>query len=94
MANYAEDRAEAPRRAQTVDAISAFLSGQIGNAEFGLADNIFETGLVNSLFALQLVTFIESHFDLSIEDDDLVPENFDSVLAMVSFVESKRPSRA
>jgi methoxymalonate biosynthesis acyl carrier protein len=83
----------APPRAESIEAISAFLSRHIRNAEIGLSDDIFATGLVNSLFALQLVTFIESHFSLSIEDEDLVPENFNSILAMASFVERKQPSR-
>lgn len=84
----------APPRAENIEAIRAFLSRHVPNAEFGLSDDIFATGLVNSLFALQLVTFIESHFSLSIDDEDLVPENFNSILAMASFVERKQPSRA
>lgn len=85
-------RAEAPQRAERIEAIREFLARHIRNAEFGLSDDIFATGMVNSLFALQLVTFIEGHFGLSIEDEDLMPENFNSILAMVSFVERKQPS--
>ncbi|MER8903904.1 hypothetical protein [Mesorhizobium sp. M0772] len=81
---------ETPERAEKIEAISTFLSKHVRNAEFGISDDIFASGLLNSLFALQLVTFIESHFRVPIEDEDLVLENFSSILAMASFIESKQ----
>jgi methoxymalonate biosynthesis acyl carrier protein len=53
-------------------------------------DNLFASRLVNSLFAIQLVTFIERRFGVRIEDDDLEIENFQSVHAMTALVERKR----
>lgn len=52
-------------------------------------DNIFEKGLVSSLFAMQLVQFIEDEFDIEVENDELDLENFKSVHAIVSFIENK-----
>lgn len=52
-------------------------------------DNIFEKGLVNSLFAMQLVTFIEKEFDISILNQELDIENFKSINAICSLVQSK-----
>ena len=59
--------------------------------ESGVADddNIFEIGLVNSLFAMQLVTFIEKEFEIGITNDELDLENFKSISAITSLVESK-----
>jgi methoxymalonate biosynthesis acyl carrier protein len=46
-------------------------------------------GYVNSLFAMQLVAFLESEFHLRIDNEDLEIENFRSVNALVRLVEKK-----
>jgi methoxymalonate biosynthesis acyl carrier protein len=53
-------------------------------------DDLFERGYVNSLFAMQLVTFVEQAFGIVAEHDDLDIRNFCSVEAITTFVESKR----
>jgi acyl carrier protein len=47
-------------------------------------------GFVNSLFAMQLVLFVEKEFDVRVENDDLDLENFRSANAIVRFVERKQ----
>jgi methoxymalonate biosynthesis acyl carrier protein len=42
-------------------------------------DDIFARGLVNSMFVVQLVAFLEETFDIRIDGEDLVFENFRSV---------------
>lgn len=42
-------------------------------------DNIFEKGFVQSIFAVQLLSFIESTFDVSISDDDIQLINFSTI---------------
>lgn len=42
-------------------------------------DDIFARGLVNSMFVVQLVAFLEETFDVQIDGEDLVLENFRSV---------------
>ncbi len=54
------------------------------------SDNIFETGLVNSLFAMQLVQYIETEFNVSIDNSDLDLENFKNVDSIVNLIEKKR----
>ena len=39
-------------------------------------DDIFEGGIVNSLFAMQLVIFLEKQFDIHIDGKDLKADNF------------------
>jgi methoxymalonate biosynthesis acyl carrier protein len=51
--------------------------------------DIFATGLVNSLFAMQLVLSLEGEFDFEVADEDLDINNFNSVKALVGFVEKK-----
>lgn len=48
--------------------------------------DLFETGIVNSLFAVQLMTFIEKTFAIEVGADDLEIENFKSLNATTGFV--------
>ena len=57
--------------------------------EFHDDDDIFVLGVVDSLFALQLVTFIESEFLITVEREELDINNFCSVDAMTRFVDGK-----
>ena len=52
-------------------------------------DNLFESGIVNSLFAVQLMTFVEKNFAIEVEMDDLDIENFKSLNATTAFVVRK-----
>ena len=52
-------------------------------------DDFFAQGFVNSLFAMQLVMWVEKEFDISIEDQDLDIQNFNTVNAVAGFVERK-----
>ena len=51
--------------------------------------NIFEDGIVNSIFAVELVIFIEKQFNLTVENDDLDLANFASINAIATFVARK-----
>jgi methoxymalonate biosynthesis acyl carrier protein len=57
----------------------------------GLADtdDIFAGGYVNSLFAMQLIAWLEKEFSIAVEDDDLQLTNFNSVNAITSFILKK-----
>ncbi|MDQ1159620.1 methoxymalonate biosynthesis acyl carrier protein [Sphingomonas sp. SORGH_AS 950] len=52
-------------------------------------EDIFELGLVDSLFGLQLVSFVEQEFGLEVDGDDLDIDNFCSIAALDRFVNSK-----
>lgn len=56
-------------------------------------DNLFESGIVNSLFAVQLMTFIEKSFAIEVGVDDLDIENFKSLNATTAFVLKKNGRR-
>ena len=51
--------------------------------------DIFDEGLVNSLFTIDLVTFIEREFSVKITMDDLSMENLNTIDNIVTFVSSK-----
>ena len=66
-----------------------FLRG--GEANPGLKNDtsFLEKGIVDSTGVLELVTFIEETFSIKVEDEELVPENLDSVNNLVDFVSRK-----
>lgn len=70
--------------------IKAFLSRRVKNHELRDDEDIFAMGFVNSLFAMQLVLFLEKEFGITIENEDLEIENFQTVNAVTSLIESKR----
>jgi len=49
-----------------------------------------ESGLIESLGILELVHFLEKEFSLEVSDEELLPENFESLLATAEFVQKKR----
>jgi methoxymalonate biosynthesis acyl carrier protein len=56
-------------------------------AELGDTENIFSLGFVNSLFAIELVMFIEKAFDLTIPSDELRIDNFRTLDSMSQLIE-------
>jgi acyl carrier protein len=48
--------------------------------------SLLDAGIVDSTGAMELVSFLESEFGLRVDDQDLVPENLDSIAAMAAFV--------
>jgi acyl carrier protein len=52
-------------------------------------DSLLEQGLIDSTGVLELVSFIENKFEIKVEDDDLVPDNLDSINRLIAFIETK-----
>jgi acyl carrier protein len=52
-------------------------------------EDIFATGFVNSLFAMELVTFIEGTFGITVDSDDLDFDNFRTIARVAEFVSRK-----
>ena len=76
------------------EAVKAFILSSINIAHLGDDDNLFETGVVNSLFAVQLMTFIEKTFAIEVAMEDLDIENFKSLSAAAAFVGRKNGCHA
>ena len=69
--------------------IRTFLGRLLRNHELQDTDDIFALGLVNSLFAMQLVQFVEHEFGTTVEDEDLDIDNFNTVNAIAQLIERK-----
>jgi len=53
-------------------------------------DSFMENSIIDSTGVLELIAHLESTYRLHIADDDLVPENLDSVSNLVDFINRKR----
>jgi methoxymalonate biosynthesis acyl carrier protein len=73
--------------------VKYFILSSINIAHLNDDDDLFESGIVNSLFAVQLMTFIEKTFAMEVEMDDLDIENFKSLNATTAFVLKKTRRR-
>jgi acyl carrier protein len=69
--------------------IKTFLSRFFGNHDLQQDEDIFALGFVNSMFAMQLVLFVEQEFQIAIENEDLEFENFRTINSIANLVERK-----
>ena len=51
--------------------------------------SFIEEGVIDSVGVVELVAFLEETFGFRIEDEELIPENLDSVQRLVTFVQTK-----
>ncbi len=70
----------------------AFIARFFQNIDLEDDQDIFALGFVNSLFAMQLVLFVENEFAVAVEDADLDIDNFRTINAIVSLIERKTAS--
>lgn len=80
---------QAAQETEIKEAVKRFILRSINIRDFDDDDNLFESGIVNSLFAVQLMTFIEKNFSIEVVMDDLDINNFKSVNAAAGFVMRK-----
>ena len=52
-------------------------------------DSFQETHIIDSMGMIQVIQFIESQYQIKVEDDELVPEKLDSVNRLIRFVTGK-----
>ena len=52
-------------------------------------DSFLEEGIVDSTGVLELVMFVEEQFGVQVDDEDILPENFDSVERLARYVRQK-----
>ena len=55
--------------------------------------SLLEAGVIDSTGVLELVCFIETEFGIQVTDDEMLPENLDSIRAITAYVGRKLESR-
>ena len=58
------------------------------------SQSLLESGVVDSTGVMELVLFLEQTFQIEVGDEDLVPENLDTINDIARFVKHKLASRA
>ena len=69
--------------------VETFLFGK-EDEPLASSESLLERGVIDSTGVLELVGFLETTYGITIEDEDLVPDNLDSIERLVGFVERKR----
>jgi acyl carrier protein len=67
--------------------IENFLFGNANGLEDGTS--FLEEGIIDSTGILELVTYLEEEFEITIEDEELIPENLDSINNVNVYLEMK-----
>ena len=68
--------------------VENFLFGEVGSLED--ATSFLESGIIDSTGILELVTFLEEKFEIAVADDELIPENLDSIGNVVAYLGRKK----
>lgn len=58
------------------------------NVEDG--DNLIVKGILDSLGIMKLINFVEEGFHLTVKDEDVIPDNFESIEAITSYVDRSK----
>jgi acyl carrier protein len=72
--------------------IKEFLARFFRSHDLQEDEDIFALGFVNSLLAMQLVSFVEKEFSITVEDDDLDLDNFRSINNIDALIAKKSGS--
>ena len=54
------------------------------------SDSFMEKGIIDSTGILEVIHFLEDEMDITVEDEDMIPENLDSVNNIIAFVNAKK----
>lgn len=57
-----------------------------GGAGLAVDESLTESGVLDSMGVLELITFIEERYGFAVPDEDTLPENLDSVERLVNYV--------
>ena len=71
-----------------------FVRARYPQVDVDASQDIFQLGFVNSLFAMELVMFVEKTFDVLVPNDELRIDNFRSADSMAALVERLSPVEA
>ena len=72
--------------------VRQFLAGKLHRKVEGVGDHdsLLESGVIDSMAVLEIVGHIEQQYGVAVSDDDMMPENFDTIEAIAAFIASRR----
>ena len=63
-------------------------------SDLGGDDSLIEAGVIDSTGVLELIEYLESNFDIQIADEEVLPDNLDSIARISRFVSAKLDGNA
>jgi acyl carrier protein len=63
-------------------------------ASIGDEESLLDANIIDSTGVLELVAFVEERFGITMADEEIIPENLDSVRAICAYVEKKKSGAA
>ncbi|MDN0196782.1 acyl carrier protein [Streptomyces sp. S.PNR 29] len=93
MSTLDNDLARQPGAESAADPVRESLLGFLRartKTEWAADQDLFASGVVSSLFSLELLQYVEQEFKVTVEGDDLTLDNFRTVHAMAALVERLR----
>ena len=93
------ERYSSGREGHTVETIvNEYITRELvqdgGLLPLGNATSLIETGILHSLSMLRLAVFLREEYRVTVEDADLIPENFDSVDAICAYLRARAGKEA
>ena len=64
------------------------------DSALGSDDSFLETGILDSTGMMELIYFLEEEYQVTVQDEEMIPENLDSVARVVAYVQRKRDAGA
>lgn len=79
-------------RDEIEDEVRAFVESNfyVGGKELGREESLLDAGVVDSTGVLELIAFLEDKYALQVSDDEVLPENLDSIASVARYVLRKR----
>lgn len=82
------------RSSQIAHSLRQFISAHFLAArqmELGEHDSLLDSGVVDSLGVLDLVTFINTEWNVALDDEEMVSENFETIARLAALVDQRLP---
>jgi acyl carrier protein len=74
---------------KTRETLRRFIADTFFVDDFADGDSFLKTGIVDSTGMMELILFLETEFDIRVEDRELVPDNLDSIDNLLRFIRRK-----
>ena len=64
------------------------------DSELDNNDSFLDLGIIDSTGIMEVVLFIEMEFDIEVDDEDLLPENLDTINNLVKYIATRQAAKA
>lgn len=61
-----------------------------GRGDIQADTSLINSGIIDSLSLIRLINFVEDHFKLTVDDDEVVPDNFETINSLKALISSKQ----